>query len=203
MVKCTKAAGIHSKVPTIMSINEAKRAAYLIAISRGASKLQARVMAGLGPHAPQRIQRLYDQTGGLRDRPRSGRPSYYTPQLLQAAERVLHEDDSKLYTAATFTAMLIHRGILQEGANKRAFMRAWSRYLRKQGKQLTGSSTETSFLLTMDDAKERVKYAQDMLQLLKDGDVQRCIFLDESTLEENPHPKSGMHSFGWPDGGGI
>jgi hypothetical protein len=48
----------------------------------------------------------------------------------------------------------------------------------------------------MGDAKERVKYAQEMQMLLQDGDVQQCIFMDEATLEGNPHPTSGAHGVG-------
>ena len=180
-----------------MFTSEAKRTAYLVSREAGANISQARRMAKLGPHGPSRLRHLFSATGSIRDRPRSGRPPIYTPQLFAAVEEVLKEDESTLYNSATLAEMLIHRGILHQGANKRAFMRAWEKYLRQHGRRLVPASTSTRFFLTPNDARERVKFAEEMLTLLADGEVSKCIFEDETTLEENPHPKSGLCKYAW------
>lgn len=173
-------------------MQEAKRYAYLNARDAGATVLRARRLAGLGPHAPLRIRRMFAATGSYRDKPRSGRPLSYTPARLDQLEELLRQDPCKEHTAASLVALAIRKGILHTGANKKVAMRAWEKHLMKHGKRLTASSTSTRFLLTVDDAKERVKFAEAMLGLLGEEGARQCIFVDETVLEENPHPKSGL-----------
>ncbi len=114
-----------------MSTSEAKRTAYLlVSCEAGANIGQARRMTKLGLHGPSRLRHLFSATGSIRDHPRSGRPPIYTPQLFAAVEEVLKEDESTLYNYGSLAERLIHRGILHQGANKRAFMRAWEKYFQ-------------------------------------------------------------------------
>ena len=152
MTKSIKPGSKRSRASATLPINEAKRTAYLLARDAGASVGEARKTAQLGPHGPSRIRHLFRATGSIRDRPRSGRPPVYTPQLFAAVEEVMKEEEDTLFTSATLAALMINRGILHQGANKQAFMRAWEQFLRRHGKRLVPSCTSTRFFLTPNDA---------------------------------------------------
>jgi hypothetical protein len=54
-----------SKSPLKTTQREGKRATYLLAINRGATKRQACIQAGLEPHAASRIDRLLVDTASV------------------------------------------------------------------------------------------------------------------------------------------
>lgn len=130
MTKSTKAGGIHSRILTPILTNEAKETAYLVYCDAGANIGEARRMAQLEPHGPSRLHQLCSVTCSIRDITRSGWPPIYTPQLFAAVEEVLKEDEISQYTSAMLTMMLVNRVILHQGANRKAFMRAWEEYFR-------------------------------------------------------------------------
>jgi hypothetical protein len=113
---------------------------------------------------------------------------------MEAAKEVLVEGQ-QAYTTKSLVAKLIQDGKLGPPVNPQKFLAAFRRYLQRKGTPLTVNSTGTKFLLTEGDKKLRIKFAQQMLTLLKmhskDG-VLKCVFVDETTLEESPHPKAGM-----------
>jgi hypothetical protein len=79
-----KAGGIHLRVSTKVSTNKAKQTAYLVSCDAGTKIDVARRMAKLGPHGPSRLCQLCSTTYSIRDRPQSGQPPIYTPQLFAA-----------------------------------------------------------------------------------------------------------------------
>jgi hypothetical protein len=172
-----------------MTKYEYKRRTYLDAVHRGMTKKLARDKAGLGPHAPARIAKLFHETGMLADRPRSGRPRSYTPGVFAAVQAELAAHSGRMYTAPTLVNHLKKKRILHQGANADSFLRVWHKHLHREGKKLTAASTSTRFYLTAEDQKDRVRFARAMLRCLRGGDISQCIFVDETTLEENPHPK--------------
>lgn len=180
------------KSPLKATQREVKRATYLLAINRGATKRQACIQAGLEPHAATRIDQLLDETHSLRDRPRLGRPCLYTDKIMQDVEAVFAENPQMRTTSTTLVPFLVEHGILHQGANKAVFMHAWHQYRHRQHKRLTATSTSTRFFLKPQDKSDRVQYAKKMLELLNHRDAWWAIFMDETTLEENPHPKSGV-----------
>lgn len=155
-------------------------------------KAAARKRAGLGKNAPKRIEALLHATGGLQDRPRSGCPPVYTADVLDAATEWLVKDECTAHTAATFTAILKEQGVLHASAKPARFMERWAAHLKTTGFHLVPCCTTTKFLIPASDKPQRLAFAMRMLQLLKRGSLKGCMWADETTIEQDPHPKSGM-----------
>ena len=134
----------------------------------------------------------------------SPRPSSYTPGVFAAIQAEVAAHSGHMYTTTTLVHHLKKKRSLHQGANAGSFLLVWHQHLHREGKKLTAASTRTPFYLTAKDQKDRVRCAHAMLRCLRGGDINRCIFVDETTMEENPHPKSGnvcMH--GRMAGGGA
>lgn len=162
-------------------------------VARGRTIRQALAIAHLSRHAPARIFKLFDETGDLHDRDRPGRPVKYTDALVDKAVQLLVSDQRVLHTAKTFIALLRGDQLVSGPVSQQALIGACKRRLRAQGTTLITGSTGSRFLLTKADANKRVAFAKEMLPLLRSDprSVFVCLFVDETTLEQSPHPKSG------------
>jgi hypothetical protein len=125
------------------------------------------------------------------------RPSSYTPGVFTAIQAELAAHSGRMYTTTTLVNHQKKKRSLHQGTNTGYFLLVWPQHLHREGKKLTAASTRTPFYLAAKDQKDRVRCARAMLRCLRGGDINQCIFLDETTMEENPHPKSGnvcMHA---------
>lgn len=127
----------------------------------------------------------------MNDRPHTGRPRTYNAELLDKATEVFLEHDGVLYTATEFAALLEKHQILHRPYKVAAFMRRWKEHLKSQGHTLRPRYTGTMFLICKEDQPKRVAFATKLLQLLKERGINSCVFVDETTIEQSPHPKSG------------
>ena len=126
--------------------------------------------------------------------PRSGCPRVYTSDMLDAATEWLVKDECTAHTAATFTALLKEQGVLHANAKPARFMERWAAHLKTKGFHLIPCCTTSKFLIPASDKPKRLEFAQRMLKLLEDGSLKGCMWADETTIEQDPHPKSGMHA---------
>ena len=141
------------------------------------------------------IRRLTRETGDICDRPKSGHPIRYDAELLDKATALLVEQEEELHNIPSFVAELELQGVLVKPYDPRAFMTAWKERVKEQGHFLNTESTRSLFLICKKDAPTRVRFARDMLELLEDPDaIDRLVFVDETTIEQSPHPKSGMYT---------
>lgn len=128
------------------------------------------------------------------DAPRSGRPSKYTDGVMRKAVDTLIASDQQLLTGSELRKKLIDAEVLDPHADRGAFMKHLRAYSERVGLNLQVNSTRTDFYLSDSDNDQRLRFAKQLqahsLQLPWD----MCIFTDEVTLEESPHPK-GMDAW--------
>ena len=180
-----------TSMPTKALLNEPKRLQYLEARLAGKSRKQACKEAAIARSTSYRVEARLADTGCLDDRPRPGRPRRYTPELLRLATQLLVEDGARLHSLPTIMALLRERGVVAGPAKMDRFAAAWKKYVREQGAELLTRSTGTQLLLTSKDAQARVQFAKEMQAIISQHGLLKCIFVDETTLEEFPHPKAG------------
>lgn len=179
-----------TKLPATLSRRE-KRLLFYELIKQGYKIGAAEEKAGLYKGAARRISQLVKETGDVNDRPRSGRPRTYDAELLDKATDVFMQHDGVLCTETEFTALLQQRQILHRPYKVAAFIRRWRQHLKSQGHTLRTRYTGTVFLICKEDQPKRVAFATELLQLLKERGINSFVFVDETTLEQSPHPKSG------------
>jgi transposase len=179
---------------TSMEAEPSKRASnrikYLGALAGGLSKPAAAKKFGISGATGRRVVARACQ-GRVTDLPRTGRPPRFTAQLLDTATEILTEDESRLFTTPGIIGVLRDLGLLEGPVKPEAFLKAWKMHTKASGMQLDSKSTGSKFLITNQDTKDREEFAHEMLQLLGKDGIRRCIFIDETTLEEYPHPKAG------------
>lgn len=175
------------------STQEQRRVAYVVAFFQTCSQAVARRVSGLGKHAHSRIIAMLVATGGLKGAERTGRPRTFPAVVLEAACCMLVENPFKFMTGKQLLSRLKEEGYVDQGASDRTFVPRLREYVLKQGHKLITNSTKTIFYITVNDAKAREQYARDMLEELQlEGRLRMMIFVDETQLEESPHPKGKM-----------
>ena len=158
---------------------------------KGDTRSLACRVAGISQSVSYVYEKKMQNRQSLRHLPIPGRPPRYTAQLLDWATKELVEDVTTLYTPQSFVNRLIGLRVLQAPVSVPAFISAWRSRLAEIGYKLVTGSTGTRFFIASKDLELREKFATDMLRLLKHVSLMDCIFVDETTLEECPHPKSG------------
>jgi len=158
---------------------------------QGDTRTRACRVAGISWSTCYAYEKKVKNMQSLRHLPIPGRPPRYTDQLLDWATDELVADVTTLHTPSSFTNRLIAIGVLQAPVKVQAFISAWRSRLAEKGYKLVTGSTGTKFFIASSDLPLRVQYANDMLRLLKETNLMDWIFVDETTLEECPHPKSG------------
>lgn len=184
----------YSKTPGTTS--SVQRVAFLVHVVEHAKKTQikgAMHHAGLRDgRAPQSLVRLMVETGGLADRPRSGRPTDYPDELMELAADVLIESEQDFMNERELHAKLVNEGILLQHSDVQNFMRHLKGYVEGLGHRLITTATGTELFLRQSDVRERWKYCQDNIDFFTRKQLEMTVFIDETDLEEYPHPK------GWP-----
>ena len=169
-----------------------RRAAYLAAMMDTGDKRRSCKLAGLGPHAPARIRKLIKETGGIEDRPRSGRPTVYTHAVLaKCYDVLLKEEPLCKWNTTTFFQHLKSKGLLHENAKGRCFFKKLVEWGRGRNLKIQLGATREEFGLLAADEIKRVEFAKSLLEEFNKEPRMRAIFIDEICLEFGAHPKSG------------
>lgn len=169
-----------------------KRATYLAAMLETGDKRRSCRIAGLGPNAPARIKKLLDETGGIEDRPRSGRPIVYTPTILENCYKVLVEQEPQCkWTTSTLFENLKSKGLVHENAERRCFYKRLLKWGREKNVYIQLGSTKEVFMLQEEDKPKRLDFSKSLLEDFNKEPRLQSIFIDEICLEFGPHPKKG------------
>lgn len=169
--------------------SQLRRAKYIVTHLRTGSDAQARHASGLKKNAKKSIIKMLEERGTIADAPRSGRPQRYSEALMRQAVKILVESKGKLLTGHKLLDIMIARHLTEANADVGHFMRQFRAYVTSIGHKLVVNSTRTIFLLTAEDVSLRVMFAQRMLSMLANQPPKMLIFVDETILEEAPHPK--------------
>lgn len=172
--------------------SEHRRVVYLLSVLQTADDAHAREVSGLGPHARQRITHMLATRGSVHDAPRSGRPTIYTDKVMGKAVKVLVENDEGFLNGHELLLKLKDMGVLAVHADIDNFLNHLHNYVKSLGYKVTVNNTKTIFFLSAADIVKRVKFAAELLPELGPEALDMVIFIDETTLEESPHPK-GAH----------
>jgi len=175
-----------------MTVPLSKRLEWVYHFLKTGSEGQANKLAMTGRGYRARLVRHIEATGSLDDKPRSGRPPEYSVPAMEEALRLLkaHEDD--LLTMKDLHRLLVSKGILKERSTTKTFSQHFKSCVASLGHRLTVNSTSTLPFLRATDKPERVKYCKAMLAVLKYRPLEDFWFVDETTVEESPHPKGAQ-----------
>jgi hypothetical protein len=150
----------------------------------------AHLHSGAGPKMRRACVEMLAARGNLREADRSGRPTAYTDDILQRAYQTLLEWEEGFPTATSLVHRLIEEEVLAENADVATFLGHLKGHVKKFGYKLSPNSTQHIFFLKQTDYKDRVTFAHAMQTELETTALENVIFVDETTLEESPHPKS-------------
>lgn len=150
----------------------------------------ARISAGMvSKQAPARLVQLMLETGGLADRPRSGRPTEYPDDLMEIAVEALVEREEEYLNERQFRAIMIREGILKGNSDLANFIQHLKDFVCRQGHRLITCSTGTQFFLRKSDVQERLSYCESHVSFFTEKQLEMTVFIDETDYEESPHPK--------------
>lgn len=171
------------------SQTELARATFLLVYLQTGSTSLAAKHSGLQPRELKKIIELLAAHGSLSDSPRSGRPIVYTPDKMDIAFQLLVDNDEGSMTGQDLMGKLVDQGVLPHNADVDTFLHHFRQHVEANGHKLILNSTKTIFYIAVNDVVQRVHYAQHMMDALKTQPLDMIIFVDETTLEESPHPK--------------
>lgn len=135
---------------------------------------------------------MFAAVGHLGGAERTGRPRKFTPAVLDRALCLLIEDPHALMTGKQLLERVKEEGHVDRSACVSTFLRRLKEHVGSQGHRLITNSTKTIFYITPKDAKEREQFSAAMMKELEQVDLSTLIFIDETQLEESPHPKGKM-----------
>lgn len=160
-------------------------------LTSGGDLAAAQRASGLtDPHALQRLGKLVLETGGLADRPRSGRKRKYTADHCAAAQQELVTSPQPYTSTAKLVGKLSSNGELPARAKPRPFVRRFKQHLATQHLKLVHGQRSRPFALNSHHERKREKWCLDNLEELSTEEGLRARgFADETTVEESPHPK--------------
>lgn len=161
----------------------------VLAVFKGASFKQAVKEAGGSRNTVARIIEVLEKQGNLHDAPRSGRPTVYTVEIMEAAVDVLLEHSERYLTTPMLVGLLKDKGLLEGRTDLHTFLQHLKAHVRSNGHRLITNSTKTTFFLAKQDISLRLSYARMMLEKVTPERLGMAIFTDETQLAEAAHPK--------------
>jgi hypothetical protein len=171
------------------SERERKRAVFVLVFLQTRSRSKAEQASGLSKKALGRIIDSLAQHGDIREGQRPGRPLTYTQEVMEAAYTALVEWEEGYPTGPDLMQKLVDKGILERTVDDDLLLQHLKRHVKSMGHILIVDSTKTVFFLTAPDIVGRVTFANMMISRLAGRTPDFIIFIDETTLEESPHPK--------------
>jgi hypothetical protein len=170
--------------------DEHKRALYILAFLQTGQASFARKVSGLSRMAHQRIVSMIAARGHAFDVERPGRPVTYHPAILEAACNFLVTHQESFLNGSQLRQKLVQEGILHASSKRDIFMQHLRECVMSRGHRLITNSVKTTFFISRSDSAVRLEYAHAMLEMLRNTkSIDNLIFIDETTLEESPHPK--------------
>jgi hypothetical protein len=150
---------------------------------------QANKDSGLGPTARATVIRRLEAHGTLDAMPPPGRPVKFTADVCAHAVELLAEHDGEFLTLRMLLSLLVEEDWVDSKAHVDTFSKHLRKYVRAQGMHINTTCTSTVFLLAQQGWQPRVKFCREALALLERTPLDQIIFVDETTVEECPHPK--------------
>jgi len=175
--------------------NEEKRAVYILVFLQTSSLVKARKAAGLSRFSHSRIINMFRQRGHALDATRSGRPLVYTDSAMESAMTALVSHRGVM-NGPELHQQMIEKGTVHPSADRQRFLSRLRQHVRMKGHQLIANCTKTLFYLSDKDEMDRLAFAEEMRERLRTSTSLKNIWwIDETTIEEDPHPK-GKESVG-------
>jgi transposase len=169
--------------------NERKRAVYTLVFLQTGNMKRALKESKLSRAAHMRIVDMYKQRGHALDAERSGRPAVYTESVMKSAMAVLTTNKGTM-NGPELHQQVMQKGILHSTSNRQRFLSSLRQHVRNEGHQLLANCTKTVFYISKEDEQERLTYATHLHSLLNISlSLNQLWFIDEVTIEEDPHPK--------------
>jgi hypothetical protein len=188
-MRATKASNLGKIHQFVGSANELKRAKYVLVFLETGSKSLAMKISGLTRPSHSRIIAMYKQRGHAFDAQRSGRPMLYTKSVLETAMATLTSHKGTM-SGPELHRKVIEQGVLHPSSHRQRFLLRFSEHVKEEGHQLIANCTKTQFYISKNDEQLRLRYAEELRTLLSQSlTLNQLWFIDEVTLEEEPHPK--------------
>jgi hypothetical protein len=172
---------------------ERKRAVFILVFLQTGSESEAMKASGLSSKALERIIHSFADQGDFRERQRPGRPVIYDADVMEAAYQYLVEWEEGYPSGPALMHKLVDEDILEHTVDVDILLDHLKRHVRAMGHILIVDSTKTTFFLTATDVVSRVKFAHLMVEELRSHPADMVIYVDETTLEESPHPKGEVN----------
>jgi hypothetical protein len=174
-----------------MPREQMKRTKYVAAILQGHKRRAAKKIAGVrGNSYHTNLLNHLLQHGTLAEAAHHRAASKYTDDVLAKAMEELIDNEDKPMNESEFVAFLHEKQILQPPTDDRRFIDALKAYVQDQGCTLITRDTTTTFAIKEKTAEERVTVSHKILEMLKNTvPLKDWIFVDETVIEESPHPK--------------
>jgi len=154
--------------------------------------------SGAGPNARAIAARRLAATGTLAARPPPGRPPKYNDEVCCRAFQLLGEHDGEQLTLIQLLALLLDEGTVEAPGDVDNMSSALKKYAAQHGYHIHTTFNSTTFFMRESDWEARVRFCRQHLALLQDPrNLARLIILDETTVEECPHPKCECYCWGW------
>jgi hypothetical protein len=168
-----------------------KRTKYVAAILQGHTTDAAKEIAGArgNSYHTNTLNHLL-KYGTLAEAAHHRAATKFTDDVLAKAMEELIDNEDKPMNESEFVAFLHEKQILQPPTDNRRFIDALKAYVEEQGCTLITRDTTTTFAIKEQTAEERVAVSHKILQMMDNTvPLRDWIFVDETVIEESPHPK--------------
>lgn len=172
---------------------EKARAIYLASFLEtcGDETAAARESGLTDPRTRLSLAKLLRETYGLADRPRPGRPRKYAVQHCAAAQERILSGPTPVMSAAQLVGDLQAAGSAPADACPEGLTRNLRQHLASQDLSLAFGERSTTLGISKEQASGREEWCVKYLPTFSDPkELEACVVVDETTVEESPHPKS-------------
>ena len=166
-------------------------------LTTGFNMAAARCASGLkDPRTCERIGKLLLETHGLADRPRPGRRPKYDDASSAAAHDHLINSSTPYHTDSALAADLQRQGKAPPHSKGLCLKRSLRKHLASKGKKLVyGQRSRPHSLAQLQAQKRRMWCTANKHRFSTEAKLQRFTFEDETTVEEDPHPKGKQKEY--------
>lgn len=172
-----------------LNLFERQRASLVIASLKHSLGYSAATFTTAAKRRLRTVLHMFEERGHCFDAPRSGRPTIYTDQILEAAVDKLLEFEDIYPTTSQLVEELQQSGVLHPHADHHTFITHLKEYVEARGHHLIMNYDRTTFVLLKQDTAARQAYCTYMEDLLAKHDLEDLVFVDETQLAAAPHPK--------------
>lgn len=143
-------------------------------------------------HNPTRIIiRRLRTTGSLAAVKPSGRPVKYNAEVCERALQLLEQHAHEQLNLTELLGLLEAEGAVASPTDVDNFSSHLRQHVHEEGGHINTTSTTTIFFLAAADFGKRLSFSTFWRQQLISTSLDCIVFIDETTVEEAPHPKGG------------